>query len=956
MSSSTSAYSDDVDREPSASDKLWQQICCGIGSRSFLVQQVKTHLLAAAGGIALTSVSFIVDAACGGVKSIRCNIVGAAAGHWLRLCAFALVISPMTVLFDRLLFAFIAQIGAAFTRRAKRPTPTVAALLFYAAAFEESAGRVLWLVLVISFEEVAQIVDGVKAEATDRVLLTMLLWVAVIIIRTVFVRVASRSLLLASFDSKVSNTIFAATVVLGLTLHQERSAAASPKESVCTFAPAGRGHAEGDTIFSSLAELAASTDAARKFDAASSLRLIAWDAGSIRTGVPAKLVTVVKASELPRLARKAFRALAMIPQSQLPTVVKVSTEEMLLHRRVLAGERARAISAGTAAAVAATFTARGGGNSSGGVGFNAITTGGGKSGGTSGSGGGGGQYSHLEEEKSSISPPTTSVKPSPSLRAQNTSQQSPRLRPSLNLSTFAPPQDTLPTPPHSVLASTTNSSITVVTVQDGESTSSSKPTTLPSGRLRSSSAPRVRTMSSGGNGGGDGVGRGGEAASAGFTGLDVWPDDIDTINTTTTSTTMSSTTSIGRSTSVGARLWRHDSAANNHRTIGKLISNELRSAVREIMAGDTPTYDTGNNGTDTTTNATDVAASAPTAIAQSSSVATDRIFLHKLHLAHFAACLGIEDSTVYERAFALCDLDGDGKCTLDEFVGFFERVFDELVALKASLNGSESSVSALAFLANALGFIAILVSTFVIFEVSLTAVVLPLSTLFLSLSFAVGPSIANVVGSLIFVFERRFDVGDRVTAKGVGATEGEILTVQRIDVLTTSFLTFTNRLVMVPNWVLAASVIENLKRSPTANVCLALAVSTQTTSRQLEALQSRLRNFTEAESSSFKPGVFFRIRGIENGNLLLSVWASSHFTYGQAPECYRGIFSLWLATLEALRAEGIACRLADQSIELRTAVGGMGGGGGVTGSGGAEGLAELSKLIASTGGKVATLA
>ena len=448
---------------------------------------------------------------------------------------------------------------------------------------------------------------------------------------------------------------------------------------------------------------------------------------------------------------------------------------------------------------------------------------------------------------------------------------------------------------------------------------------------------------------------GAAAAACGFTGLDTWPDDrTAAVADTGTGGTTPHNLSIGRSSSLGefarSRLWARGTADPNapatttnnqqqahvshQRTIGKLISNEMFSAVREAMIAGSPPDDGASPSTGNDTPAANV----------------DRILLHKLHLAHFAACLGTEDVGFYESAFALCDLDGDGKCTLDNFVTFFELVFDELVALKAALNGSESSVSALAFLANAIALVILVISAFIIFDVSLTAVVVPLSTFFLSLSFAVGPSVANVVGSLIFVFERRFDVGDRVTAKGVGPEEGTILTVQQINVLTTSFLTFTNRLVIVPNWVLAASVIENLKRSPTANVCLALAVSTNTTSRQLEALQMRLRTFTEAESSSFKPGVWFRIRGIERGNILLSVWACSHFTYGQAPDCYRGIFSLWLATLEGLKAEGIACRLADQTIMVRgeagttgTGLGGMGG----------EGMAEFSKLVAATGGKVA---
>lgn len=957
------AFSDDA--EPSEADTLWSKLCCGIGSRAFLVQQVRAHLLSIAGSLALTLVSFVVDAACGGVGGGRCSIVGAAAGHWLRLCAFALAISPPTALADKLLFAAIAQAGAAFTRAASsRPTPALAAFLFYAVSFEESVGRILWLVVVIAYEEVAQLVDGVQAAAADRVLLTMLIWVVIVIARTVIVRVASRSLLLASFEWKVADSIFASAAVLGLTLPQAR-------ESGGVIAPAGRGNSEGDAIFRSLIELVNSKDAARKLDAAASLQLVAWDPGSSkRADAVARLVTIVKPSEVMRLARKAFRALVALPADSLPAVVKVSTEEMLVHKRVVESEGVAAVAGAAAAAALAP------------QGFTASPP----------DWRGRSKYTRLGEETTTtvvasmgplsseaVAPPPNaagarshsaiglaSVRSSPSMRPALSAatfvppapalpdapaRSSPSMRPALSASTFVPPAALSDVPARSSLSIPSAPSTADSVVAPLPASSDATHKTLPrltsdstitvtvysperravnigvgSSSARSSSAPRSRASSrvllSGIPG----------AASAGITVFDAWPDDArgkisESLPQVSQGSVGRLSGSLGRlSARVAAASWKTDALAS-HKSIGGIIGAQLRSAVREVMSvplrdspgGDSPSFDVGRSED-----------------AGIKALPGDRLLLHKLSLAHFAAALGVEDASFYERAFALCDKDGDGKCTLDEFITFFENVYSDLQSLKSSLSGSESSVSALSFLANAVALVATAIAAFVIFEVSLTAVVVPLSTLFVSLSFAVGPSVSNVVGSLIFVFERRFDVGDRVTSSIVGPP-GEILTVQRIDVLTTSFLTFTNRHVCVPNFSLASSVIENLTRSPAANVHLALSVSTRTTSKQLEALQSRLRRFTEAESSSFKPGVFFRVRGIEHGNMLLSVWASSHYSYGQAPECYRGIFSLWLATMESLRAEQIECRIADQAIELRASAATDG---------------ALARMLASAGGGV----
>ena len=121
-------------------------------------------------------------------------------------------------------------------------------------------------------------------------------------------------------------------------------------------------------------------------------------------------------------------------------------------------------------------------------------------------------------------------------------------------------------------------------------------------------------------------------------------------------------------------------------------------------------------------------------------------------------------------------------------------------------------------------------------------------------------------------------------------------------------------------------------------VRLELAVSTSTSALQLERLQARLKAFTEEDGSAYKPGVFFRVRGIADGNLLLSVWAQSRHSWGAVPDCYRGIFDLWIVLLREMRAEGIVCQLANQTIDVRGAD--------------AAAARELAARVAEVGGRV----
>jgi hypothetical protein len=133
------------------------------------------------------------------------------------------------------------------------------------------------------------------------------------------------------------------------------------------------------------------------------------------------------------------------------------------------------------------------------------------------------------------------------------------------------------------------------------------------------------------------------------------------------------------------------------------------------------------------------------------------------------------------------------------------------------------------------------VAALAVADVPLADVAVPLGTVLVSASFAIGAPITAVVLSLLFVLRGPFDVGDRVTASGVLGGE-ELLLVRRIDLLTTTFLRPTAREITVPNAELWHMAIENLKRSPPANVRLDLSVSTSTSAKSTSARPRKARS------------------------------------------------------------------------------------------------------------------
>jgi small-conductance mechanosensitive channel len=157
-------------------------------------------------------------------------------------------------------------------------------------------------------------------------------------------------------------------------------------------------------------------------------------------------------------------------------------------------------------------------------------------------------------------------------------------------------------------------------------------------------------------------------------------------------------------------------------------------------------------------------------------------------------------------------------------------------------------------------------------------------------------------------------VGDRITASGV--LDSETLLVQRVDLLSSTFLRPTARLITVPNFLLYTMSIENLKRSPQAVLRLVLTVPATASAMQLEGLRRRVNGYLERRPGAWKPGCTIRALALRDQALDLTLWASSRFRYQELPRLMKAQTELWLHLLAAAREEGLAYRAADTTVRL----------------------------------------
>jgi len=95
-----------------------------------------------------------------------------------------------------------------------------------------------------------------------------------------------------------------------------------------------------------------------------------------------------------------------------------------------------------------------------------------------------------------------------------------------------------------------------------------------------------------------------------------------------------------------------------------------------------------------------------------------------------------------------------------------------------------------------------------------------------------------------------------------------------------------------------------------------LVVSMNTTANQLERLRLRLDEYLVSQPLAWKPSCTIRAASLRDNNIVLSVWASSHFSWQDMRPLFKAVLGLHLHLLAAMRDSKIQFRMADQTVRL----------------------------------------
>eukprot|EP01090_Pellita_catalonica_P001224 TRINITY_DN10918_c0_g1_i1.p1 TRINITY_DN10918_c0_g1~~TRINITY_DN10918_c0_g1_i1.p1 ORF type:complete len:366 (+),score=60.49 TRINITY_DN10918_c0_g1_i1:979-2076(+) len=198
-----------------------------------------------------------------------------------------------------------------------------------------------------------------------------------------------------------------------------------------------------------------------------------------------------------------------------------------------------------------------------------------------------------------------------------------------------------------------------------------------------------------------------------------------------------------------------------------------------------------------------------------------------------------------KRAFRVFDQRRAGIVTLDECADAVLAILQRRSTIRHTLRDKSHIASALQRVVN---IVALVIGIFFIpfvFGVPLATIIQTLSIFLVAFTFSFGNSVRLGIEGVLWIFiQRPYDVGDVISVD----TYGEYLTVAKISILTTEFITLDGRRVIVPNRVMNDRGLYQCSRSRQCVVGLNFRVPIQEDVHKLWQLRDYMVYWMQHES------------------------------------------------------------------------------------------------------------
>lgn len=205
------------------------------------------------------------------------------------------------------------------------------------------------------------------------------------------------------------------------------------------------------------------------------------------------------------------------------------------------------------------------------------------------------------------------------------------------------------------------------------------------------------------------------------------------------------------------------------------------------------------------------------------------------------------------------------------FIGSYLIKFVRRIMGKAFIkSGIDASLASfLMSFAKVILWVLLLISSATTMGIEMTSFVAILGAAGLAVGLALQGSLANFAGGVLILMFKPFKVGETVEAQG---TTGEV---ESIDILYTKIRNFDNKLVTVPNGILANNLIINYSQKPTRRVDMKVGVAYGTDIKKVRKIIFDVLDKDERIHKEPGPTVHFTNFGDNSLDLTIRCWADT---------------------------------------------------------------------------------
>jgi small-conductance mechanosensitive channel len=285
-------------------------------------------------------------------------------------------------------------------------------------------------------------------------------------------------------------------------------------------------------------------------------------------------------------------------------------------------------------------------------------------------------------------------------------------------------------------------------------------------------------------------------------------------------------------------------------------------------------------------------------------------------------CGVVPNDKHYSQILSVFDPNDDTTTSKTEFINGILLMFRSWKYLKASLTGQNAVSKAVSVLSGALFWFIELLIFLNIFNIPSDTVFVPVLTLMVSLSFAIGGIVTKFVSSLIFIGSvHPYNIGDKIQCQDI--KNGNTLLVKEINILTTTVMeTCSGKIAIIPNYILMDQVVINLAKSTESTLTLVFSIGSNSSKQQLDYLKQNIKAFISEKPFEWKPNLDLILDEADpsTGKMKITIWVSHHGEWMQGRKIMLAKTELILYILEQMKYLHIEYQEFDIPIVLKNKI------------------------------------